>query len=401
MKKILVFFLAGMIFVFLVREKAIIGSEKSLAKSDLQTEILNSKAEEATHLSKWHPSSTPFPQNRKAWEWPFDSKSIWNLPLPSNAVYQPANLKSGVATSAELELLYQTSEQDPLTRIYAPGSWTHRCDGTKSPTGNPAAEIYIHFPRNIIIPDADPPSTPNNSAAILQPDGKTIASIASGARCEPGGPLYGWYGGKQSIYGAGTYGTSGGSGLSTLGGTIRLGELTNDLPIRHALRVNVWASKYLYFNPKDPKPGYRWPATVADNYAVYRYGGTNPNLEMGTLLAIPPKIKPEDLGLKSIPALKLFYALQNYGAYVADDTAWNVTAFSIQQNAPEEFEQVYGYKYETNNLKSQWFKEYYALVESLHIVVNNSPTTNTIDEKRLVTLAPPLIYEENNTDNYE
>ena len=393
-KPLICFFLVGIFFSFLTQAKQLVAIELPLSKT-------NNEQISYTNSANWHPSSTPFPKTREAWEWPFASESIWNLPLKSDAVYQPANIESGFWTSAEIELLYKTSQRDPLTRLYAPNSWTNRCSGNKSPTGNSADRIYVHFPKNKLIPDANPPATPNNSAAILQPDGETIVSIVPTARCEPEGPLYGWYAKKENIYGTGLTGGSGGSGLSTLGGAIRLGELTNDKPIRHALRINVWASKYLYYDATEQDPGYRWPALNADGYAAYKYGGTNANFEMGSLLAIPPDVKPEDLGLKSIPALKLFYALQNYGAYVADDTKWDVTAFSVQEGVTKEFEQVYSYKYETNNRNSQWYEEYYALVESLHLVINNSPTSNPIDENRLAPLAPPFISRANSINSYE
>ncbi|WP_319423574.1 hypothetical protein [Pleurocapsa sp. FMAR1] len=319
-------------------------------------------------------SQTFFPKTREAWEWPFATESIWNLPLGSNAVYQPANLETGLWTSADNELLFQVSENAPLTRLYAPGSWTNRASGTKSPTGNPADEIYIRFPKDQLVADASPSSTPNNVASILQPDGETVVAVAPLARTKPGDSVYGWYYGEENIYGTGITGAHGGSGLSGLGGSIRLGELSDSEPIRHALKINVWADKYLYYDNADKTPGYRWPAYKADNYAADNYGGTNANFEMGSLLAIPPNVTPEQLGIESLPALKLFYALQDYGTYVVDDTAWNVSAFNLQQGVEEKFEQTYGYTYSTNDQNSQWFQEYYALVESLHLVTNNRPT---------------------------
>ncbi len=111
------------------------------------------------------------------------------LPLGSNAVYEPANLKTGLRTSLDVELLYQVSESDPLTRLYAPGSFDHRCRGTKSPTGNPVDEVYIRFPENKVVADANPPHKPNNASSILQPDGETVVEIGVLARCEPGGPV--------------------------------------------------------------------------------------------------------------------------------------------------------------------------------------------------------------------
>jgi hypothetical protein len=333
-------------------------------------------------------ASKSFPTSRDPWKWPFDPQSIWNLSIGSNAVYTPANIQSGEWTSVDVELLFQVKESDPLTRLYAPGSWTHRCSGTNSPTGNPSDEIYIRFPEDKIVPDANPPHTPNNAAAILQPDGETILSLEPLARCTSGGFVYGWHFGEENIYGLGITGSHGGSGLSTLGGSIRLGELVNDEPIRHALKVNLWGKLYLNYNSEDATPGYRWPAYKADSAAPWNYGGTNPQLEMGALLALPPDLTPESLGISSIPALKIFYALQDYGAYVVDDTGWNVTAFNLQEGVTEEFLQTYGYEFETSDTKSQWFQEYYTLVENLHIVTNNQENSIGGGGERRAPLAP-------------
>ncbi len=114
---------------------------------------------------------------------------------------------------------------------------------------------------------------------------------------------------------------------------------------------------------------------------------------MGALLAIPPNVTPESLGIDSIPAIKLFYALQDYGAYVADDTGWDVTVFNLQEGVEEEFEQIYGYKFNTNDRNSKWFQEYYSLIESLHLVTNNSPSAIGGGGSRRVPLAPPFATE--------
>ncbi|NBD32138.1 MAG: hypothetical protein GVY17_03995 [Cyanobacteria bacterium] len=386
----------GAIFASLVQNQHLgIAELHSLKQEDDHATLNVERQVISVELADWDPSSIPFPETREAWEWPFSAESIWNLPLGNNAVYEPANLKTGKATKADVELLYQVSENDPLTRLYAPGSWTNRCSGTNSPTGNPADEIYIRFPEDEIVGDANPPHTPNNTTSILQPDGETIRSVSPLARCEAGGPVYGWYYGEENIYGMGITGSHGGSKLSGLGGSIRLGELTNNDPIRHALKINVFANKYLHYDQSDPTPGYRWPASRADGYAAGRYGGSNEDFEMGSLLAIPQNVTPESLGIESLPALKLFYALQDYGAYVVDDTAWDVTAFNLQKGVKDEFEQTYGYQFGTNDANSQWFQEYYALVESLHLVTNNSSSTIGGGGSRVAPLAPPFASDPN------
>ena len=307
------------------------------------------------------------------WERPFNKDSIWNIPIGSKAIYKSAKMEAGYKTSSDTELLFKVTNKDPLTRLYAPGSWVNRCSGTKSPTGNPNDKIYIRFPKNKIVPDATSSHTPNNVSSILQPDGKTIVAVAPLARCKANGPVYGWYFKKQSLFGKGITGGHGGSRLSGIGGTIRQGELIGDRPINHVLKVNLWGKKHLSYNKQDKTPGYRWPAKAADAYAAKRYGGSLPSFQMGALLAIPKQVTPESLNLKSKPALKLFYTLQNYGAYVVDDAAWNVTAFNLQEGVEQEFKQTYGYDFETNDRNSQWFKEYYSLIKSLHIITNNTP----------------------------
>ncbi len=335
-----------------------------------------------------HYKSRYIVKSREAWYWPFKAESIWNLPIGSNAVYEPANLESGLWTTADVELLYKVSENDSLTRLYAPGSWANRCSGTNSPTGNPADEIYIRFPEDKLVADAKPPQTPNNVASILQPDSTTVVAVSPLARCEPGGPVYGWYYGEENLYEAGITGAHGGSRLSGLGGSIRLGELTGNKPIRHVLKINVWGKKYLYYDKADKTPGYRWPALRTDSYAADVYGGNNADFEMGSLLAIPPTVTPESLGIKSLPALKLFHALQDYGAYVVDDSSWDVTAFNLQEGVEEEFAQTFGYAFSTNDRNSEWFKEYYAIVKSLNLVINNNSTSIGGGGSRRAPLAP-------------
>jgi hypothetical protein len=196
-------------------------------------------------------------------------------------------------------------------------------------------------------------------------------------------------------------GGHGGSGMSSIGGSIRVGELTGDTPIRHALKVNVWAQLYLHYNRADATQGYRWPALQADGYAANTdctrwndpnryacYGGTNPKLEMGTLLAIPPTATEQSLGLTTPAARKLFRALQDYGAYIVDDTAWNAYAFGIQQEAIDEFQRVYGYSFDGSD--GPFHNDLNKLFGALAIVDNNGPTSVGGGGVPRAPLAPPF-----------
>jgi hypothetical protein len=239
---------------------------------------------------------------------------------------------------------------------------------------------YLRVPKELIVPDATETNTPNNSAAFLQPDGETLIQMSPLTRCKAGGAVFGYpppsyshY--NENIYGPGITGGHAGSGLSSIGGTVRLGELISDKPIRHALKIEVFANKYLYNQP----PGYRWPAVRADIYAYndyynegnMHYGGSNPAFTMGSLLAIPSQVREKNLGLQTIPGRKLFFALQNYGGYIADDTLWDAHAIATEQGTNEEFASHYHYNFESDS--GAFHDDINKLFQALQIVDNNTP----------------------------
>lgn len=312
--------------------------------------------------------------------WPFSSNSPWNMPIGSGARYEPANIKQAYYAMGDEEYFYQIKASDPLRSVYVPGAWgPGRCTGT-IPQGK------LRLPDNLIVPDATNTRTPNNPSAFLMPDGRTLVQLNPLARCRSGGNVYGWRTSGVSIYGDGLPGGHGGSGLSSIGGSLRLGELTNNWPIRHALKVNLWARKYLYYSQS--KPGYRWPASRADSYAAREYRGTNPNLVMGTLLAIPPRVTAASLGLQTPAGRKLFHALQDYGAYVVDDTAWNAHALSVENGVYQEFRATFGYDfYGTSGI---FYDDFMKLFKALHIVYNNGPNNVGGGGTRRAPLAPPI-----------
>lgn len=109
---------------------------------------------------------------------------------------------------------------------------------------------------------------------------------------------------------------------------------------------------------------------------------------MGGLLAIPPNMTPESLGIKTKPALKMFYPLQDYGAYVADDTAWNAHAIETENDVLQEFHDEYGYKFGDN--QSQFFRDVMKMFTSLHVVANNGPKSVVVGDEPRVPVAPPI-----------
>jgi len=114
-------------------------------------------------------------------------------------------------------------------------------------TGKLVASIY--FPSDVVVEEFGN----NNGAAILQPDNVTILQLQPLYRCDPGSPILGldyWLNRNESILGDGIRGAHGGSGLSAIGGTVRLGELLPHTgPIQHALKLELFAQyKFFFFD---------------------------------------------------------------------------------------------------------------------------------------------------------
>jgi hypothetical protein len=302
------------------------------------------------------------------------------MPIGSGARYKPANIQQAYWAGADQEYFYKVKASDPLRQVFAPGAWgPGRCTGTL-PQGT------LRIPDNLIVPDATNTDTPNNASAFLMPDGKTLVQLNPLARCQAGGNVYGWRTPSLSIYGDGLRGGHGGSGLSSIGGSIRLGELTGSKPIRHALKVAIWAKKYLYYSSSNP--GYRWPADRADSGAASTYGGTNPSLVQGTLLAIPPRVTATSLGLQTRAGRKLFHALQNYGGYVVDDSYWDAHYFAVENGVLKEFRDTFGYDF--TGTSGPFYNDVMKLFKALYIVDNNGPTSVGGGGKPRAPLAPPI-----------
>lgn len=317
-------------------------------------------------------SPAPSPNTRDKWLWPFASKSIWNMPIGSGASYTPAGIQQSPYLSGDEEYFYKLNAGDPLQPVYGPGAWGQgRCTGTQS------MGISLPIPDNLIVPDATtiPYSTPNNASAFLMPDGKTLVQLEPLARCTAGGPIYGYrYSGPNGwteldIYGDGIGGTHFGSGLSSIGGSIRKGELIGNEPIRHALKVVLWGNKYLYYSASIP--GYLWPADRADSNAANQYKGTNPSFVQGSLLAIPPSVTEASLNLETPAAKKMFRALQDYGAYVVDDAGWDAHYFAVEKGVFEEFSATFGYSFSTGG--GAFYNDLTKIYKALHIIDNNAP----------------------------
>jgi hypothetical protein len=213
------------------------------------------------------------------------------------------------------------------------------------------------------------------------PDKKTIRQTQPFAFCDSTkGATSQYVFSNQDIYGHGMYGAHGGSGLSAIGGALRVGELSpTSGAIRHALKVNLFGRKNFYYDSKTK--GYRRPAVTADAYAADNYGKDRtqppvPECRMGALLALPAKMNLDSLAFETRPARILAEAFQNYGAYIVDDTGWDVYAI-ITEWGPDgrfqdEFKKNWGFSMAPNSKNTPWSRDMDRIFLNLHVVNNNN-----------------------------
>jgi hypothetical protein len=233
---------------------------------------------------------------------------FWRQLIPATAQYESANLN---ASSALFDLNYNviTSNSDPLIDVYLPAGWERRVGGTRW-------LARVRFPFSFVLPDAGRNNTPNNPLCTVNRDTKQSQCFNSVARPRAGSPLYAYRSGSH-----------GGSGLS--GGDIT-GAALNRQRIEHAIGILIWARPFLSSHNR----GFTAPAVRADSYASEEtYQGRNINLVMGSRLALRPDATARNLGVSCQNLFPVIQALRQYGAYVVDDSAWDVFYLSTDVEA--------------------------------------------------------------------
>jgi hypothetical protein len=322
-------------------------------------------------------------------QWPYARTSIWNTPIGSDARYVPARIRSR-SFGVDTDWFVVTKRTDPRVATYMPGSFGEgRCRGRapqQQAPWHPEARRPQNVPRGLVIPDAvtrgGVHTTPNNSSAFLQPNGRTLVSYDVTARCRRGGPLHGQWFGESSLFGDGIAGGHGGSGMSSIGGSIRTGELLGALPIRHALKVDVWG-RYLFHDAATG--GRRWPARLADSGAAQQYTGRVKALRMGALLAIPPTTTATRLGLRTAVGRKLFAALRDYGAYVVDDSGHDSTYLCVERRAVVQYRKATGHDIDDDPALQ---RDMARMMAAVAVVDDNRPGTVGGAGARRAPLAP-------------
>jgi hypothetical protein len=361
---------------------------------------------------------------RNALQWPFASTSLWNMPIGSGARYVASGLHF-TTTPNSTQYWYDLPLSDherivltptaPSTSVYISNvGWTggNRC--------NSQGALFFHapIPSGFVVGN----STENNGAAILLADGATILQTQPFTRC----PGYSYATTMQVPYslsaweyniktGDGRLGAHGGSSLSTLGGTIRLGELRpGGAQMRHALKIGLDSKSVLGLCTGNFSACFTWPAATADSYAAQAgsgygsaTGNTNTAMKMGALLAIPASVNLSGIGLQSVPGKMLAWTLQNYGAYIVDTAGGPGFNMSIEDgaagNKADEFQSDYGFPFDGRlgymtlrdstgqpTPQARWVSDIRLLIDYLRVVSNNSAGSVGGGGSPLQPLAPPF-----------
>jgi hypothetical protein len=403
---------------------------------------------------------------------PFAADSPWNMAVGAGAVYVAAGLFTPPKAEPDSffndhDYVISTSAADPLTALYNQGEWGGACRAMNlslrecfcARRNTSRLVTRIAFPRNATFTSFGD----NNAFAVVLPDRRTVVQSQPLYRCEAGGPvlalrdyLVDKHTGMPiniSLYSGGyatMLGPHGGTGLSAIGGTIRLGELAPNGSINHALKLELNAKDYYFGN--DTGACHRWVSVISYHQAVPflelrsvntlmvrhaqpalpydkcpKFGGVNPAIQPGSLLAVPPALSAAlKKQLSSVPALKLLVALTDYGGYLVDDTASNRGTFCAEPAVVEEVSVMYGFplsyvwkpknktepprcKFSRNWVKpcmrgccaqppcgcnmtaaDGFWRDMLAVFRALHVVVNSGPTAIGGGGKRRHPPAPPL-----------
>ena len=371
---------------------------------------------------------------------PFSSDSIWNTAIGDGAVFKHAHLFEekdwrGMPTNFhnDQDFIIRTAETDPVTPWQNQGDWgkpTHCKIQHNKNFGKPCSDdselidsctAHIRFPEKwTSASDCDGPPTStggncrsaanqsnNNAMAVLLPDNITLLQMQPVYRCGWGQPILARWGNKTdggpqrfdnltSILGDGTGGAHGGSGLSSIGGSIRLGEL---LPghgsINHALKLEV--ANWWYYGGKQLQPRtednggrtqYLWPATGSNEGFDTKtgksdsYRGTNPYVAPGSLLAIPKTLEKE-VKVKTLIGKKVKDALINYGGYIVDGTGpgvsgHNMVALCMDALVNSEMRHHYNFSMTYPHgvaSGTDVYSDLLSIFQNLHAVANNGPKT--------------------------
>jgi hypothetical protein len=334
---------------------------------------------------------------------PFNTSSIWNTPLTDAAIYSPANLFSGVVPAlgvfSDDDWFLVTTASSPVIPWYDQGHWNATPDCLQFPWA-PLVGTIPWPSQDYTITQAG-----NNALALLLPDGDSLVLTQPAYRCNASAPLLSLHDrskyGTGSLRGLGNWGGHGGSALNAIGGSLRVGELLPGSPQpgpAHALKLQLWAKPYYYGTAHGANKStcYHWPALVCDGYSSdpALYGGANPLLTPGALLAIPlHSLNATLAALATAPARALAWTLAYYGGLLCDDTYADRATFNTEHGFTAAFEAEYGYPFSAqpgDARAAAWVSDVVTLFRALAIVSNNAEGTPGGGGRPLLPPLPPL-----------
>jgi len=278
---------------------------------------------------------------------PFNSESPWNHPLGSGALYQEVDGIDSLTLCMNYDdrwtsALYSARTTDRIGNLYFTNdTWELLSQGLPNVGNSPEIENSLrarssmvplypanqystvvpgspdpvwppdyhkvtdpYYSRSFYIPEGACPSPDTDGfISILQPNGWVLDAYAAivlsngdivcmmASYVDSRGSGTGWSNGRRA------------SMLPSFAGIIRNGEISTG-GIKHALAGLI--------SPTLLKEEAQWPAVAFDMNAGY--SGSRP---MGALLAIPPEIEVDRLGLTSKGKV-LARALQEFGIYIVD-----------------------------------------------------------------------------------
>ena len=314
---------------------------------------------------------------------------------------------------ADRDIAVRSSASDALT------DWVSQGDWGPDPKCAVAGKVVTRIPLPALTPDLGC-SGGNMAMGLLLPDNVTLLQMQPAYRSPiPGAPLLAQYGKgcpvsfplNISILGSDPRGAHGGSGLSSIGGSVRAGEL---LPggrgIQHAVKVELFAHDY-YFSGGSDAPYERcfaWPAAGCDGYAHSEgsplgYNGSNPALKPGALLAVPAAVAA-GVKVATVPGAIFLAAFSRYGAYLVDDTASDSAAICLELEAQNDLASQYDIHLAgldksrafspplappTDNTRA-FINDLIAIFRALSVVTNNAKDSVGGGGAPIVPIAPPI-----------
>ncbi|MEM7272723.1 MAG: hypothetical protein AAF547_06560 [Actinomycetota bacterium] len=335
---------------------------------------------------------------------PFAWNSPWNVPIGDRARYVPAGIEPPTAGPSIEEAILILTPDAPLAPVNRTNTgWRTgppRCEAVDLSVKQFGGDL-VPIPGDFVTEGSHLGRYPGHASAILEPDGRTVRQSQPLHVCADGVAVSRVdYPSDDLVTGDGIAGAHGGSGLSSIGGTIRLADLDAGR-IAHAIKLTVDAGRYL-----SPDGGaHRWPATRADAYATdpdqaCRYGGTEPAVRMGALLALRPDF---DLaGLETDFGRLLATALVDYGGYVVGDTCQDtigvVTEWSPDGRVIDEVAARYGIDLRGGrpgtctgeDQTCRYGRDMATIASALHVVDDNGPATPGGAGERLAPCAAPF-----------